>query len=102
MADPKQVLVRVGVSNRVVSLSSDEDLFPEIRRVFSDLPELASDSKLIVQIKDEEWGGAFVDLSDGQKIPHKSVLNVAILAQAQQVSFYTYIYIVNSVTGRCL
>ena len=32
-----------------------------------------------LQIKDEEWGGEFADISDEQQIPDKSVLKICLL-----------------------
>ena len=44
--------------------------------MFADLWQVADASSLILQLKDEEWGGKFVDLKEGQVIPDHSVLNV--------------------------
>ena len=81
----KQALVRAGVCRRVVHFSSRGDLVPAIRSTFSDLPCIASAGKLIIQNKDEEWEGEFVDLREDQDIPDRSVLNVVVIAQEQQV-----------------
>ena len=83
--DAKQALVRAGVCRRVVHFSSRGDLVPAIRSTFSDLPCIASAGKLVIQTKDEEWEGEFVDLREDQDIPDRSVLNVVVIAQEQQV-----------------
>lgn len=33
-------------------------------------------SKFVIQLKDENWFGEFVDLREGQEIPDRSVVNV--------------------------
>ena len=71
-----QVLVRIGPHSRVVRIESRRELVPTIRRSFADVPRVANACKLLVQIKDEDWGGEFVDLKEDQVIPDRSVLNV--------------------------
>ncbi len=88
MASTKQVLVRFGAHSWVVRFCSQEDLVPSIRTAFADVSAEASQAsaKLVVQLKDEQWGGEFVDLREGQEVPDHTVLRVAIVPQAQQVS----------------
>ena len=68
--------MRIGPHSRVVRLENQRELVPTIRRSFADVPRVANGYKLLVQIKDEEWGGEFVDMKEGQAIPDRSVLNV--------------------------
>ena len=85
--ETKQVLVRLGVHSRVVRFCSMEDLVPSIRTSFAGVSELASTSaQLVIQLKDEEWGGEFVDLREDQEVPNRSVLKVAIIAQVSVVT----------------
>ena len=51
-------------------------LVPTIRRSFADVPRVANAFKLLVQIKDEDWGGKFVDMKEDQVIPDRSMMNV--------------------------
>ena len=72
----KQVLVRLGAHSRVITLENDSDLRLKIRSTFADLPQVVKASKFVVQLKDENWFGEFVDLREGQEIPDRSVVNV--------------------------
>ena len=80
MAEEKRVLVKLGDSNWPVSFLSDGEndqdvLKKEVRKVYCD--EIPESSSFILQIKDEEWGGEFVDISPSQtKIAGKSILKV--------------------------
>ena len=82
MAEEKRVLVKLGDSNRPVSFLSDGEndqdvLKEEIRKIYRD--EIPETSSFILQIKDEEWGGEFVDISPSQtEIPSKSILKVIV------------------------
>ena len=75
----------MGPHSRVVHFENDGDLVPAICRVFSDLRRIVDASSLVIQLKDEEWGGEFVDLKEGQMHPDHSVLNV--IPQVGTVSF---------------
>ena len=55
-----QVLVRIGPHSRVLRIESQRELVPTIRRSFADVPRVVNACKLLVQIKDEDWGGEFV------------------------------------------
>ncbi len=66
-----KVLVRFGDRCRPVQFTGDE-LHLKIR-------EVNQQEDFFLQIKDEEWGGEFVDISDEQQIPDKSVLNIFLL-----------------------
>ena len=49
----------------------------------------APNTKLLVQIKDQQWGGEFVDLQEDQDIPDRSALNVIVInTQAEQVGHF--------------
>ena len=72
---PRQVLVHLGVHRRVVEFEKNDDLKPAIFRSFSDVPGVAN-STMVIQLKDNEWGGEFVDLMEDQNVPDHSVLNV--------------------------
>ena len=71
-----EVLVRIGPHSRGLRIESQRELVPTIRRSFADVPRVVNACKLLVQIKDEDRGGEFVDLKEDQVIPDRSVLNV--------------------------
>ena len=88
----KEVLVRVGVHSRVIRFDDKEALFSNIHAAFSDIGQVGTpNTKLLVQIKDQQWGGEFVDLQEDQNIPDRSVLNVIVIVQAEQVGFFPLI-----------
>lgn len=89
MATEKEVLVRLGVHCRVVRFADDsKELYSNIHSTFSDVSQIgASDTKLLIQIKDERWSGEFIDIKEDKNIPDHSVLNVIVLSQAEQVGF---------------
>ena len=69
MAEEKRVLVKLGESNRAVAFLSngenDQEVLNEaIKSVHRE--EIPETSDFIVQVKDEEWGGEFVDISPSQ------------------------------------
>ena len=46
-----------------------------VRTVFSDISQVATlNAKLLVQIKDQQWGGEFVHQQEDQDIPDRSML----------------------------
>lgn len=81
--------MRAVVSRHVVHFSTREELTLAIHSAFSDLPCIASAPRHIVQIKDEEWEGEFVDLREDQDVPDHSVL--AVVDKAQQVCLFTHL-----------
>ena len=88
----KGVLVRYGERSRSVTFTSgsesDSDLLlKEVVKTFDD--QMPKSTKLFLQIKEEEWGGEFVDVSRTQSIPDRSVLKVVM----QKVS-------ANNIVGR--
>ena len=73
MSSMKKVLVRFGDRCKPVQFTGG-DLHKEIRKAF-----VLNEEDFFLQIKDEEWGGEFVDLSDEQEIPDKSVLKMVLM-----------------------
>lgn len=49
--------------------------------------ELGTEDALILQIKDESWGGLFVDLTSNSVIPDKSVIKVVVKVSQQEFFF---------------
>ena len=82
MESSKTVLVCIGERKRPVHFSaSDIDetsaLMLAIREVFQDI--IAEDTEIVLQMKDEEWAGEFVDIQSGNAtIPDKSVVRVVM------------------------
>ena len=70
-----EVLVQVGQRSRVVRIESEDELVAALCRSSLDVPREAN-ANLIVQIKDKDWGGDFMDLKEHQVIPNHSVQNV--------------------------
>ena len=54
-----------------------------VGEVFADLLKSASVSELIFQVKDEEWGGEFVDKIEGA-IPDKSIVKAVKLGTPEE------------------
>ena len=75
--DVREVLVECNGSRRVVKFSPKQDLSDvgevsnEINKVFK-----VQKKKFIVQMKQEEWGGEFVDISEAELIPEHSFLRI--------------------------
>ena len=56
-----------------------------------DQAEVEADTVLTVQVKNEQWGGEFVDMGDDEKIPDRAVLRVVVEVQVCScVSDYCY------------
>lgn len=85
----KKVLVSVGENRRIVSFSSTpastdvEVLSKAIKEMFGDV--LKSDQEFFIQVKNEEWGGFFLDVLD-QEIFDKAVINVLLKPKTHEVS----------------
>ena len=83
------MLVKLGDSSRpapfVFDGENNQDIIrKEIRKVYHD--EIAENSSFILQMKDEEWGGEFVDVSPSQtNIESRSILKVIV----KKISFNT-------------
>ena len=83
MDGTKQVLVQLGSHNRVVavqdsvsgSLLEREALISSTRITFSD--KIEGDDTITLQLKDEDWGGVFVDYYQ-DKVPDKSMFRVIV------------------------
>ena len=106
----KRVLVSVGENTRVVPFSTPpasdsaavgvyEALAWAIRESFKDIQRM--DQGFFLQIKNDEWGGVFVDMQDGQEIADRSVVRavlkpgtevicVALWHSTYNVSIYFY------------
>ena len=79
----KTVLVCIGERKRPVNFSAASDdetsaLLSAIRDEFRDI--ITEDTEIVLQLKDEEWAGEFVDIirSDNAIIPNKSVVRVVM------------------------
>ena len=72
------MLVSIGVNTRHVSFSTAESvtdteaLMQAIRTTFKD--NLQSGQEFSLQLKNEEWGGEFIDLEGTQEIADRSVV----------------------------
>ena len=77
---PKAVLVSLRDRKRVVHFtgSKGNDLLPAVKTAFGDL--LNDTQSLVLQLKDEDWGGAFIDLQD-QEIQDRSELRIVVQAE---------------------
>ena len=90
----KCVLVCFGERKRPVTLANDatvNDLKLAIVNEYQDvLPRSSSSTdqsvadRLVLQIKSEDWDGAFVDLKDEADVPDRSVLRV--VEESQKVT----------------
>ena len=70
------VLVTFGQHTRPVSFDHESgytSLLQKIQSTFN-----TSSERLIIQIKDENWGGLYIDLLPSQDIPDRSVLKVLV------------------------
>ena len=86
MSEPaaKAVLVSLHERNRVVYFSGSKrgDLLPAVETAFADL--LGNSENWVLQLKDDNWGGVFIDLQD-QDIPERSVLRIVLLEASSEV-----------------
>ena len=92
----KTVLVRFCERSRPITFTSggsdsesDSDLvLKQFLRTFDDqiTKSAAQRNELFLQIKEEEWGGEFVDVSREQVIPDRSVLKVLVEKSEKKVS----------------
>lgn len=85
MAQPKKVLVCLGENRREVMFSGNaKDLLEGVVEVFSDIlsAQKISASQLVLQLKNEDWGGDFLDIDKvTAEIPDKSVIKVVKMSQ---------------------
>ena len=83
-----KALERIGIHSCVVRFDDNQALYWNIRAAFSDVSQVgAPDTKLLIQIKDQQWGGEFVNLQD-QNIASRSVLNVIVINTQADQSFF--------------
>jgi len=61
----------------LVCLGDRKNILEAIRNTFSDV--LPCTAQFILQIKNENWGGDFLDISKSGEVPDRSVLKVRIL-----------------------
>ena len=103
MEAERSVLVTVGGRNRVVrfgiapSSQSESDktaLTAAVRSAFGDV--LVEDQDFILQMKSEDWGGAFVEVMDGQTIPDKATIEAVAVQKRTEVCYF------HSVISGCL
>ena len=89
MASQKRVLLQFGDHSRCIdvpsasgsSKSERELVIERVRRdVYSDL--LPPNCTIFLQVKDEEWGGAFVDYFE-DTVPDKSIFRVVTAKPAE-------------------
>lgn len=91
MSADKKVLVCFGDRKRTISIpvgvdiSDEESLRNNAYEVFQDL--LSPSIPIVFQLKDEEWGGEFVDLLSGQAIEDKSIVKMIITKTTKKVRF---------------
>ena len=80
----KTVLVCFGERKRPVTYTMDErksekeSLLSAVNEVFADVEGIGDDAEHLVQVKNEQWGGEFVDLKDEEKIPDRAVVRVVV------------------------
>ena len=85
-SEKRRVLVRLSVHSRVVTFQGGlEEFLSSVRSEFSDVSQVHT-SKFVVQVKDRDWGGEFIDLKEDQSIENGCMLKVLLLPQEQQVN----------------
>lgn len=74
--EKKDVLVVLGEHRRPVSFvdSGKGELLSAIRKAF----QVEGNCRVFVQIKNEEWGGEFTDVVEGQVIANRSILRAVV------------------------
>lgn len=88
--EQKSVLVSVGGRSRVVSFctgvaSEKSTLTAAVKATFRDL--LSAKQDFFLQVKDDDWGGAFVELQEDQTIPDKAVIEAVIVQKCSEVLY---------------
>ena len=90
MSADKKILVCFGERKRTINIpgedikSDEESLRTNAYEVFRDL--LSPSTPIVFQLKDEEWGGEFVDLLSDQAIEDRSIVKM-IISEIKQVLF---------------
>ena len=80
-------MVQFGENTRVVPLSSVSDakaLAQAIRASFKDV--LQPGQNIFLQLKSEEWGGAFLNMLETDSMPDRSVVKAVLKATSSEVS----------------
>ena len=95
MEAERSVLVTVGGRNRIVrfwhgiasapSQSDKTALTAAVKSAFRDV--LLEDQDLILQMKNEDWGGAFVEVIDDQTIPDKATIEAVAVQKRTEVCY---------------
>ena len=90
-AATKEVLACFGDHKRVLNFSSTVKEIDDLKRAFlatfSDVLESGVEEKnVVVQLKSEVWGGEFLDITDDQLIPDRSVIKIALTSPSASVS----------------
>lgn len=97
MSDEKKVLVCFGERKRIVCISSnsqsdEEQLRTNACEIFKDVIPTGMES-IFFQVKDEQWGGEFLDLTEGQVIEDRSIVNMIIVnSKPLQVQYGNIMY----------
>ena len=74
----KTVLVQFLKRSRPVTVHGNKkELISRIKEDFHDL--VNAEDELLLQRKDEEWGGEFVDIAEGEEVPDRSVIKVTVV-----------------------
>ena len=93
MNDEKKVLVCFGERKRIVCIPSNssdepsnvkEQLHANACEIYKDVIPAGIES-IFFQVKDEDWG-EFLDLTEGQSINHRSIVNM-IVVNSKQVQY---------------
>lgn len=92
-SNKKSVLVRLEEFNRVVEFEHYPDsketerdcLLTAVRAAFSE--RIDPDHRLTLQVKDDDWGGVFVDCV-GDEVPDRAIMKV--LLEKRKVCIYMY------------
>ena len=91
-APRKSVLFCMGGRNRIgssagtgVFVSDKSALTAAVRAQFGDI--LSEKQDFFLQIKNEDWGGAFVELLEEQNVPDKAVIEAVIVPKSIEVCF---------------
>ena len=90
-AEPRTVLVHLRQHTRPVSFLAEPNNYVNshalvkaaIVTTFGSLLQDQTHSGFSLQVKDDEWGGVFVDLLENQDIPNRSILNIIFLEGTQ-------------------
>ena len=78
----KKVLVEYNESRKAVTFDTDCDMKESIKQCFC--IQLGDTQHLIVQKRNEEWGGQWVDVEEQEEIPDKSFLKVLVSSKVRK------------------